>query len=150
MSGILLPAGCCCDVATPSEDCEDCSSSCNDLGSISWSIDYTQTCGAGGDCDGKTGGSGTLVKAGTCFWSSDGGGGVPGGDFELWIYCNDDLHWAVDVYSFNGATACRSLGTVVEVVCVSGRPTGVFNVTVYDETLAAECGTATITLSIPV
>ena len=152
MSGNILIAGCCCDECT--EDCTDCATNCNSSGDIAYSVDYTP-CGDAVDCAGLSGGSGTLAKGFVpedCRWFTDENGALAG-DFDGDIRCEDlgggVKKWMLDVWVVTAELACRSWDNVVCVHCISGRPTGVFVVPMYDEGKAAACGTATVTLSIP-
>lgn len=146
MGATFHRAGCCCPVC--SEDCSDCESVCNDAGDINVTVAYTP-CGGAVDCDSLAGGDGVLGKLDTCDWSTD-ETGDNAGDFSVRILCNDSDQWELQVwYVPDVETACRSWGNVVCVFCVSGRPTGVFVVPMYDEGIPGACGNATVTLSIP-
>jgi len=148
---MLHRGGCCCC----KYDCTDCAAECNNNGSILATVSYTP-CGGAVDCAGLSGGvDGVLTWEGACDWSTDGIGGHDAGDFGVRIHCEDEgggvKRWWMDVFHLepDPVVTCRSWDNIVCVVCLDGRPTGVFVVPIFDEGIAGACGSATVTLTTP-
>jgi hypothetical protein len=150
MGATLHKAKCCCGPEATT-DCSDCETACNNSGDIAFTVDYTP-CGSADSCAGVSGGSGTLAKNygdEDCLWMSD-ENGAAAGDFSGMIHCTESDVWELDIWYAPGSpVACSSDYNTVAVVCVDGRPTGVFVVPITDAELGGLCGTATVTLTIP-